>query len=61
MAQRVKDPMLSLLWLWFHPWSGNFCILWVWQKKNKTQNNNSYHPLPPKTYSVTKYFFSIEL
>ena len=36
----VKDPVLSLLWagsllwLWFNPWPRNFCMLWVWPKKN---------------------------
>ena len=35
MAQQVKDPVLSLLWLrsllWsrFDPWLGNFCMLWA--------------------------------
>ena len=34
MTQRVKDPVLSVLWLrslWhrFDPWPGNFCILWA--------------------------------
>ena len=39
MAQRVKDPafslqqLVSLLWLGFSLWPGNFCMLWVWQKK----------------------------
>ena len=27
MAQWVKDPGLSLLWLGCHPWPGNFCML----------------------------------
>ena len=33
MTQWVKDPVLSLLWLWlllwckFHPWLRNFCML----------------------------------
>ena len=36
VAQCVKDPALSLMWLrlllWhgFHPWPGNFCMPWVW-------------------------------
>ena len=41
MAQRVKDPALSLEWLrsllWhrFDPWPGNFCRLWAQPKKKK--------------------------
>ena len=41
MAQWVKDPALSLLWLvlalWlrFDPWLGNFCMLWALLKKKK--------------------------
>ena len=27
MAQWVKEPALSLMWLGFNPWLGNFCIL----------------------------------
>ena len=52
MAQWVKDPALSLLWLWFqlwhrfNSWPREFCILWVQQnkqtnkhlKKKKTKN-----------------------
>ena len=39
MAQEVKYPVLSLQWLgllgWygFNPWPGNFCMPWVWPKK----------------------------
>ena len=35
----VKDLALLLLWLgsllwsWFDPWPGDFCMQWVWQKK----------------------------
>ena len=38
MVQWVKDPALSLLWLWlqlwrgFNSWPGNFRILQVWPK-----------------------------
>ena len=41
LAQWVKDPMFSLLWLWlllwhrFDPWPENIHIPWVWQKKKK--------------------------
>ena len=35
VAQRVKDPVLSLLWLRFDPWPWNFCMLWVQPKKKK--------------------------
>ena len=39
MAQQVKDPVLSLLWLGsllthtFDTWPGNFHMPWVWAKK----------------------------
>ena len=42
MAQQVKDPVLSLLWLgslpWcgFNPWPNNFCMPWVPPKKKIT-------------------------
>ena len=29
MAQPVKDPALLLQWLRFHPWPGNFHMLWA--------------------------------
>ena len=29
VAQLVKDPVLSLLWLGFHPWPWNFHMLWA--------------------------------
>ena len=41
MAQQVKDPALSLLWLWLHlwlgvdPWPGNFHMLRMKPKKKK--------------------------
>ena len=41
MAQRVKDLVLSLLWLWlllchgFNLWPGNFGMPWDRQKKKK--------------------------
>ena len=28
----VKNPALSLLWLGFQPWPGNFCMTWAWPK-----------------------------
>ena len=36
MAQQVKDPALSLLWLGFNSAPGNFCIPCVQPKQNKT-------------------------
>ena len=39
MAQQVKDPVLSLLWLGllllhrFHPWLGKFHMPWLWSNK----------------------------
>ena len=35
MAQWVKDPALSLQWLGFDPWPGNFCLPWAWPKPNE--------------------------
>ena len=35
MAQQVKDLVLLLLWLGFHPWPGNFYMPRAWPKKNK--------------------------
>lgn len=29
LAQRVKNLVLSPLWLRFDPWVGNFCMSWV--------------------------------
>ena len=33
LAQQVKDPALSLLWLRFDPWPQNFHMLQCCQKK----------------------------
>ena len=30
VAHEVKDPAVSLLWLWFDTWPGNFHMLWAW-------------------------------
>ena len=41
MTHQVKDPVLSLqqlgwlLWHKFNPWPGNFCMLWVLQKRKR--------------------------
>ena len=35
MAQWVKDLTVSLLWLRFHPWPGNFHTLRVWQERKE--------------------------
>lgn len=32
MALVVEDSALSLLWLGFDPWPGNFCVLDTWPK-----------------------------
>ena len=45
MAQQVKGPALSLLWLrlllWlgFDPWPRNFCMLQAGQKKKKKKKS----------------------
>ena len=44
----VKDPVLSLWWLGslmrcgFDSWPGNFCILYVQQKKKKKKLRSKY-------------------
>ena len=44
VAQQVKEPVLSLLWLWlelwlrFNPWPGNSTCLGHGQKKKKKKN-----------------------
>ena len=37
MAQLVKDPTSTLLWLGFNPWLGNFCMLWAQPKKERKE------------------------
>ena len=50
MAQWVKDPALSLLWLgsllWcsFSPWPRNFSMLWVWPKREKKTKDRDGMP-----------------
>ena len=47
MAQWLKDITLSLQWLrlllWheFHPWPGNFHMLWAWSKKREEKKSLS--------------------
>ena len=41
MAQEVKDPASSLLWLWFNPWPRNF-VLWQWGKKKKKKKKKNH-------------------
>ena len=62
MAQQVKDPALSLLWLgpllWrrFDPWVGNFRKSWV-GPKNKTQKTSQLHlPIPTSLESMLGVF-----
>ena len=35
VAQQFQDPVLSLLWLRFDPWPGNFHMLWLRPKREK--------------------------
>ena len=37
MAQQVKNPALSLLWLGFHPWPKNFHMSYVWPKEKEKE------------------------
>ena len=39
MAHQVKDLALSLLWLRFDPWPGNFYMSQGWPKNNKIKQN----------------------
>ena len=39
MAQGIKDLVLSLLWLGFDPWPGNFCMPWMWPIKQTNKEN----------------------
>ena len=39
MAQRIKDLMLSLQWLGFDPWLGNFGMLRMRPKKKKKKKS----------------------
>ena len=47
MAQKVKDPVLSLMWLWlqlwhgFSPWPANYPMLQVQPKKIKKQKTEA--------------------
>jgi len=47
VAQWVKNPMLSLLWLWlllwskFHPWPGYFHMPWERPKKKKKKKKSN--------------------
>ena len=42
VAQRVKDPALSLMWLRFHSWPRNFLMPWAWTKKFKKANEHIF-------------------
>ena len=47
VALQVKDPMMSLLWLWsllwrgFHPQPPNFHVPQAWPQKNKKYGSES--------------------
>ena len=43
----VKDPVLSLLWLPFDPWPGNFCmsLAWVNEEKKKEKKKKQQSPV----------------
>ena len=50
----VKNPELSLLWLRFDPWLGNFLMLWA-QPKNKKQNKTK------QKHKTAVWFFLCEI
>ena len=55
MAQQVKDPALSLQWLWsllwhgFCPWPGNFHMPCIWPEKEKNLINDQFSAKIPKS------------
>ena len=71
----VKDSVLSLLWLGFDPWLGNFHMPWVQQKKKKKEEEEicteidifvaTSHWLtlscPPTAQSATLAFVSLSI
>ena len=58
MAQKVKDPALSLLWHGFDPWSGNFLMPWVQPQKIHTEAENM-ETNPLKTIYVAYFLESV--
>ena len=58
----VKDPALSLLWLGFDPWQGNFHMPWVWLK-TKQNKPRSPGPFPNLLTQKTTFrcFFAIKI
>ena len=49
----VKDLVLSLLWLRFDLWPGNFCMPWMWQKKKKERERERCQCLYRLFHSMT--------
>ena len=45
MAQQFKDLVLSLPWLGFDPWPGNFHMLWVQPKNKKIKTEEPFFTL----------------
>ena len=60
VAHQVKDPVLSLLWLWlqlwcgFNPWPRNFYMPWAWPKKKKKNTKPKTKPLMPVNWAVER-------
>ena len=54
----VKDPSLSLLWLGFDPWPGNFHLLWTCQnKKRPSYLTSGYISKGSKITILKKYLY----
>ena len=49
VAQQVKDPVLSLLWLRFHPYPGNLCC-----QKKKQKSRTIYLRRKAMVFLVTR-------
>ena len=56
VVQQVKDPALSLLWLRFEPWPGNFHMLWVHPKKKKKKKKKKKRK--KEECAASNWFFS---
>lgn len=57
-----KDSPLSLLWLWFNPWSRNFCLLWAWpmKERKKLRGDRKAHSVHSNDYKHTIHLNSLE-
>ena len=65
VAQKVRDPVLSMLrlkllqwlrmlWLGFSSWLCNFCVPWVQSKKQKQKQKKTYTEILFATHQIGK-------